>query len=129
MKSGEGVVTPKKSMKNDAIPKTEFSNGDGESKKVNGNANNHPTGSLTNSSDPHDLTIFVQDLLEQMQSKFGTMGDSILSRIDEMGSRIDELERSITELAEHSGTETGSGSIRSRENKTPVNQGNTGSES
>lgn len=47
-----------------------------------------------------DLTVFVQNLLNQMQSRFQQMSDSILTRIDEMGSRIDELEQSIGELME-----------------------------
>jgi heat shock factor-binding protein 1 len=34
-----------------------------------------------------DLTIFVQSLLEQMQSRFGQMSDAIIGRIDEMGNR------------------------------------------
>lgn len=55
------------------------------------------------SADPQELTLFVQDLLEQMQTKFSTMGDSIIGRIDEMGSRIDELEKSISELMEQAG--------------------------
>ncbi|XP_057485512.1 heat shock factor-binding protein-like isoform X1 [Actinidia eriantha] len=45
-----------------------------------------------------DMTVFVQNLLQQMQSRFQTMSESIISKIDEMGSRIDELEQSINEL-------------------------------
>mmetsp|Transcript_24401 Transcript_24401/g.22172 ORF Transcript_24401/g.22172 Transcript_24401/m.22172 type:complete len:83 (+) Transcript_24401:54-302(+) len=45
-----------------------------------------------------DLTIFVQNLLEQMQSKFNQMSNSIIGRIDEMGGRIDDLEKSISDL-------------------------------
>ena len=45
-----------------------------------------------------DLTLFVQNLLEQMQGRFNTMSSSIISRIDEMGNRIDDLEKSIGEL-------------------------------
>ena len=45
-----------------------------------------------------DLTLFVQNLLEQMQGRFNTMSTSIISRIDEMGNRIDDLEKSIGEL-------------------------------
>ena len=47
-----------------------------------------------------DLTVFVQNLLNQMQTRFQQMSDSILTRIDEMGNRIDELEQSIGELME-----------------------------
>lgn len=68
-----------------------------------------------------DLTIFVQNLLEQMvfpylisylfinilsfllyfcfqQQRFNQMSTSIIGRIDEMGNRIDDLEKSISDL-------------------------------
>jgi heat shock factor-binding protein 1 len=45
---------------------------------------------------PQDLTVFVQNLLGQMQSRFQQMSDSIIGRIDEMGARIDDLEHSIS---------------------------------
>ncbi|XWS14075.1 hypothetical protein CRYUN_Cryun36dG0092300 [Craigia yunnanensis] len=45
-----------------------------------------------------DMAAFVQNLLQQMQSRFQTMSDSIITKIDEMGSRIDELEQSINDL-------------------------------
>ena len=61
------------------------------------------TTDTSESSSPEELTLFVQTLLEQMQSKFNTMGDSIIGRIDEMGNRIDELEKSIGDLMEQAG--------------------------
>ena len=33
-------------------------------------------------ADPQELTIFVQQLLQQMQSRFQTMSDTIISKID-----------------------------------------------
>ncbi|CAL0311090.1 unnamed protein product [Lupinus luteus] len=45
-----------------------------------------------------DMTTFVQNLLQQMQSRFQTMSDSIITKIDEMGNRINELEQSINDL-------------------------------
>ncbi|ETW09254.1 hypothetical protein H310_01653 [Aphanomyces invadans] len=50
--------------------------------------------------DSQELTVFVQSLLEQMQSRFAQMSEAIIGRIDEMGSRIDDLEKSIGELLE-----------------------------
>lgn len=50
-----------------------------------------------------DLTAFVQNLLLQMQTRFQTMSESIITKIDEMGTRIDELERSIGELVKETG--------------------------
>lgn len=40
-----------------------------------------------------DLTFFVQNLLKEMQSRFQSMSDGIVNRIDDMGSRIDDLEK------------------------------------
>ncbi|KAK4354988.1 hypothetical protein RND71_027182 [Anisodus tanguticus] len=46
-----------------------------------------------------DMTVFVQNLLQQMQTRFQTMSESIISKtLDEMGNRIDELEQSINDL-------------------------------
>ncbi|KAI8566066.1 hypothetical protein RHMOL_Rhmol02G0010600 [Rhododendron molle] len=66
-----------------------------------------------------DMTVFVQNLLQQMQSRFQTMSDSIITKnilhvtcflncdraLDEMGSRIDELEQSINDLRAEMGQE------------------------
>ncbi|WZZ79127.1 hypothetical protein YC2023_099699 [Brassica napus] len=41
-----------------------------------------------------DMTAFVQNLLQQMQTRFQTMSDSIITKIDDMGGRINELEQS-----------------------------------
>ncbi|CAN0855818.1 Heat shock factor-binding protein [Linum grandiflorum] len=51
------------------------------------------------------MTAFVQNLLQQMQSRFQTMSDSIITKIDDMGGRIDELERSINDLRAEMGVE------------------------
>jgi len=52
-----------------------------------------------------DLTLFVQNLLKEMQSRFQTMSDAIINRIDDMGTRIDDLEKSIQELIVETGAE------------------------
>ena len=54
-----------------------------------------------------ELTTFVQNLLQQMQTRFQEMSDAIITRIDEMGSRIDDLEKSIAELMQQAGVEEG----------------------
>ena len=46
----------------------------------------------------NELTQLVQQMLTQMQNRFQTMSDNIISRIDEMGGRIDDLEKSIADL-------------------------------
>lgn len=52
-----------------------------------------------------ELTVFVQNLLQQMQTRFQEMSDAIINRIDEMGARIDDLEKSIGELMQQAGIE------------------------
>eukprot|EP00391_Amoebophrya_sp_Ameob2_P008284 CAMPEP_0178996226 /NCGR_PEP_ID=MMETSP0795-20121207/8261_1 /TAXON_ID=88552 /ORGANISM="Amoebophrya sp., Strain Ameob2" /LENGTH=74 /DNA_ID=CAMNT_0020688613 /DNA_START=102 /DNA_END=326 /DNA_ORIENTATION=+ len=50
-----------------------------------------------------DLTLFVQNLLKEMQTRFQTMSDGIVNRIDDMGGRIDDLEKSIADLMNEAG--------------------------
>jgi len=60
------------------------------------------------SADPQnaqDLTLFVQNLLQQMQSRFQQMSNAIIGRIDEMGNRIGDLEKSVGELMAQAGIE------------------------
>ncbi|KAL0762564.1 hypothetical protein Bca101_078715 [Brassica carinata] len=52
-----------------------------------------------------DMTAFVQNLLQQMQSRFQTMSDSIITKNDDMGGRINELEQSINDLRAEMGVE------------------------
>ncbi|CAH8388047.1 unnamed protein product [Eruca vesicaria subsp. sativa] len=52
-----------------------------------------------------DMTAFVQNLLQQMQTRFQTMSDSIITKIDDMGGRINELEQSINDLRAEIGVE------------------------
>ena len=61
------------------------------------------TGQSGANADPQELTIFVQQLLQQMQSRFQTMSDTIISKIDEMGKRIDDLEHSLQDVMQQSG--------------------------
>mmetsp|Transcript_35507 Transcript_35507/g.40452 ORF Transcript_35507/g.40452 Transcript_35507/m.40452 type:complete len:95 (-) Transcript_35507:47-331(-) len=54
---------------------------------------------------PKVLSMFVDEMLDQMQSKFTTMGDSIMGRMNKMGTRMDELETSIGDLMGQAGLE------------------------
>merc|ERR1712170_244219 len=58
----------------------------------------NPQDGAPNSQSSADLTKFVQNLLNQMQTRFNTMSDSIIARID-------ELEKSIGELIQQAGVE------------------------
>ena len=69
-----------------------------------------PTGPAAVNQQPQgtqELTAFVQNLLQQMQTRFQEMSDAIITRIDEMGTRIDDLEKSIAELMQQAGVEDG----------------------
>ncbi|XP_015612054.1 pentatricopeptide repeat-containing protein At1g52640, mitochondrial isoform X2 [Oryza sativa Japonica Group] len=57
------------------------------------------------SQNPADMTAFVQNLLTQMQSRFESMSQNIVSKIDEMGTKIDELEQSVNDLKAEMGTD------------------------
>jgi len=50
-----------------------------------------------------ELSAFTKNLLEQMQGRFQTMSDAIITKIDDMQARIDELERSVNEIASEAG--------------------------
>lgn len=65
----------------------------------NRQGNNQSQEQRETTKNPEDLTAFVKNLLEQMQSRFQTMSRSIITKIDEMGSRIDDIEKSIEDLA------------------------------
>ncbi|KNA16521.1 hypothetical protein SOVF_088400 [Spinacia oleracea] len=52
-----------------------------------------------------DMAAFVQNLLQQMQTRFQAMSESIVTKIDDMGNRIDELEQSIKDLKTEMGPE------------------------
>jgi heat shock factor-binding protein 1 len=54
----------------------------------------------------NELTQLVQQMLTQMQNRFQTMSDNIISRIDEMGGRIDDLEKSIADLVQEAQSES-----------------------
>ncbi|KAI0787746.1 heat shock factor binding protein 1-domain-containing protein [Fomes fomentarius] len=59
------------------------------------------TKSVTNASDissPHELTAFVESLLEQLDQKFEDMSSQILDRMTQMSSRVDALEASIHDI-------------------------------
>lgn len=58
-----------------------------------------------------ELTNLVQQMLTQMQTRFQSMSDTIIGRIDEMGNRIDELEKSISDLVTEAQTESDGAAI------------------
>ena len=53
----------------------------------------------------------MTQMLEQMQNRFGSMNQNIVSRIDEMSKKIDELEGSIGELVKEAQNEPEDGGI------------------
>jgi heat shock factor-binding protein 1 len=53
-----------------------------------------------------DLDVFVKELMENMQTRFNRLSDTIVGRIDDMGAKIDELEKSLNELMDQAGVES-----------------------
>ncbi|KIY49233.1 hypothetical protein FISHEDRAFT_41334 [Fistulina hepatica ATCC 64428] len=49
-------------------------------------------------SSPHELTNFVEALLEQLDQKFDTMSTQILDRMNQMSTRVDALETAIQDI-------------------------------
>lgn len=68
--------------------------------------NNETNGLVLGVDNAQELTQLVQQMLQQMQVRFGEMNSSIVTRIDEMGKKIDELESSIGELVQEAQNES-----------------------
>ncbi|KIM57426.1 hypothetical protein SCLCIDRAFT_1219481 [Scleroderma citrinum Foug A] len=49
-------------------------------------------------SSPHELTAFVEILLEQLDTKFDEMSSQILDRMTQMSNRVDALEAAIQDI-------------------------------
>ncbi|CAA7267461.1 hypothetical protein NLJ89_g1081 [Agrocybe chaxingu] len=49
-------------------------------------------------SSPHELTAFVETLLETLDTKFDDMSKQILERMNQMSERVDALELSIQDI-------------------------------
>ncbi|KAF9059333.1 heat shock factor binding protein 1-domain-containing protein [Rhodocollybia butyracea] len=49
-------------------------------------------------SSPHELTAFVETLLEQLDAKFDEMSTQILDKMSEMSTRVDALETAINDI-------------------------------
>ncbi|KAJ3476751.1 hypothetical protein NLI96_g10944 [Meripilus lineatus] len=57
-----------------------------------------PVQNPTDISSPHELTAFVETLLEQLDSNFDEMSARILDQMMQMSSRVDSLEASIQDI-------------------------------
>ncbi|KAI6025661.1 hypothetical protein F5J12DRAFT_715770 [Pisolithus orientalis] len=57
-----------------------------------------PVPSPSEISSPHELTAFVETLLEQLDSKFDDMSSQILDRMMQMSNRVDALEAAIQDI-------------------------------
>ncbi|KAK1231888.1 hypothetical protein PQX77_004979 [Marasmius sp. AFHP31] len=86
-------ATPAKSPDLDSSEKTPLATRPSAVTKSNSNV-----GGLNNISSPHELTAFVETLLEQLDSKFDEMSNQILERMTQMSTRVDALEASIQDI-------------------------------
>lgn len=66
----------------------------------------------------NELTQLVQTMLTQMQSRFQTMSENIIGRIDEMGNRIDDLEKSIADLVQEAHNDSDNAANIAQQNPT-----------
>ncbi|KZT07614.1 uncharacterized protein LAESUDRAFT_724580 [Laetiporus sulphureus 93-53] len=60
-----------------------------------------PAKATSNPSDissPHELTAFVESLLEQLDAKFDDMSGQMLERMNQMSTRVDALEAAIQDI-------------------------------
>ncbi|KAG8755395.1 hypothetical protein FRC14_004067 [Serendipita sp. 396] len=90
-------------------------NGTGTNATSNSNNNNNNAGGNNTSTgagslsplgpskveditSPHELTAFVEQLLNQIEAKFDDMSGQILDRMNAMSTRVDALEGAIQDL-------------------------------
>ncbi|KAI0076182.1 hypothetical protein K474DRAFT_1623347 [Panus rudis PR-1116 ss-1] len=66
----------------------------------------HKSTNPSDISSPHELTAFVETLLEQLDAKFDEMSSEILDRMMQMSSRVDALEASIQDIINGDATNT-----------------------
>ncbi|KAL1747759.1 heat shock factor binding protein 1-domain-containing protein [Schizophyllum fasciatum] len=55
-------------------------------------------GVVPDISSPHELTAFVETMLEHLDTRFEEMSTEILARMEQMSSRVDALEASIYDI-------------------------------
>lgn len=67
----------------------------------NNEAVNAEPRDLSGPQNIQDMTNWFPAILEQIQSRFQTMSDQIIGRIDEMAQRIDDLEQSLNDIMMH----------------------------
>ncbi|EIM22172.1 hypothetical protein WALSEDRAFT_32300 [Wallemia mellicola CBS 633.66] len=72
------------------------------STKTNSSTNTKKENEMDISS-PHELTAFVEDVLNKLDTKFDVMSNTVLERMNEMSDRVDSLEASIQELVSSAG--------------------------
>ncbi|KAL0580865.1 hypothetical protein V5O48_001157 [Marasmius crinis-equi] len=85
-------VTPAKSPDSDLSEKTPLA------RRPSSNTKSSNVGPVNNISSPHELTAFVETLLEQLDTKFDEMSNQILDRMTQMSTRVDALEASIQDI-------------------------------
>ncbi|KAI9451344.1 heat shock factor binding protein 1-domain-containing protein [Russula earlei] len=83
-----------------------------------------PSKPLANPADissPHELTAFVDTLLEQLDAKFDDMSSQIIDRMIQMSQRVDALEASIQDIINGDTPSSMTPSMPSSPGNTPTN--------
>ncbi|TRM68677.1 heat shock factor binding protein 1-domain-containing protein [Schizophyllum amplum] len=83
-----------------AAPLKVPSSGSGEPSTPSKSKSSAPANGATvpDISSPHELTAFVETLLEQLDTRFEEMSNEILDRMNQMSTRVDALEASIHDI-------------------------------
>ncbi|KDQ24908.1 hypothetical protein PLEOSDRAFT_1107833 [Pleurotus ostreatus PC15] len=75
---------------------------DGDNQKTPGQSKSNTAASAalrpSDISSPHELTAFVETLLEQLETKFNDMSSQMIDRMTQMSSRVDNLEAAIQDI-------------------------------
>jgi heat shock factor-binding protein 1 len=77
--------------------------------KNNGNTNEATSGGAADDART-DLSAAVDDLLNQLSSKFASMSSEIFAKMDEMTRRLDNLEAKMMASEQNGGAGSGNGS-------------------
>jgi len=65
-------------------------------------------GGIPDITSPHELMVFVEDVLGRLESNFDTMSNQVLQRLETISKRIDMVEQNISDLMQGNASE-GSG--------------------
>ncbi|KAF8689036.1 Heat shock factor binding protein 1, partial [Rhizoctonia solani] len=97
-----GSSTPAKERSPITAPKNISTSTAAGSRSATPVADSRPSAGLTTKPEditsPHELTVFIESLLNQVETGFDDMSNQILERMTQMSSRVDSLELAVQDL-------------------------------